>query len=128
MEKKIEDYYPLYIGCEVQVIFNDELCLGRITGVFTQRGTEVQVIWNGHAMEEPTYFEFGVKPILRPLSDMTEQEYEDLCDLREIASKSKSPYSMLEMEAETVNHLRLLRFDVDKLIESGLAIDKSTLK
>lgn len=60
MEKNIKDYLHLYLGCE---------CLGNDGKPYTLKPSHFPSNWkegiNGH------------KPILRPLSDMTEEEFSE---------------------------------------------------
>lgn len=77
MEKKLSDYLHLYLGCEVSV--QGEERKGYLTGV-TNGGVECeiqyQLVDNPHHLEEEPEFSpiEDVKPALRPLSSMTEEE------------------------------------------------------
>lgn len=92
MKKNIKDYLHLYLGCDVQVRKKDrnkEWLTGRIAEVTrkSNHGDWIQVFfdevytviyenWNESSSNAHTYF-IGydeIKPILRPLSDMTEEE------------------------------------------------------
>jgi len=74
MKKDIKDYLHLYLGCEIQGNYMDEPCKGYLTGIGEYQA-EIQFIVNGNAEEEPAYNRYSeVKPILRTLSDMTEDE------------------------------------------------------
>lgn len=113
-EKKIEDYLHLYIGCEAKVPGSTI----RITGVIIDR-------WE--------FSNHGIKPILRKISDISEIEFE--------AAKSISNWdkntTIDNFEDEFIhggdNNTEIFRyllscdFDLFGLIESGLAIDKTTL-
>jgi hypothetical protein len=112
---KIEDYLHLYIGhsCSVNgldatIIRGSELGLHRnVIAVIESKdktGCTVRRI-------DPCY----VKPILRPLSDMTEEE------------KSKISKSTVNKVFYPEEFLYLLKqgFDLFGLIESGLAITKT---
>lgn len=82
--KKIEDYLHLYVGCEVAAPnpYDDhgvEIAKGLLTGIHGEYGPEIQFIIDGNTEEDPDYVEFlKVKPILRRLSSMTEEEQKEL--------------------------------------------------
>lgn len=149
--KKIEDYLFLYLGCEATVWDEDEGDgFGVLTGIHGEYQAEIQLIENGNASEHPEYYEYkNVKPILRPLSDMTEEEQKQFCanefnvDIKEIyelvnvegniqfrvqqkygihlcAFKSISPISFIFFLKQG--------FDLFNLIPDGLALDKNKLK
>lgn len=77
MEKKIQDYLHLLIGCDVLV--QGEERTGILTGIMNG-GYECEIQYRlldnpHHLEEEPESANYlDVKPILRPLSDMTDQE------------------------------------------------------
>lgn len=83
MKKNIKEYLHLYLGCEVMGILLDEPRKGYLTGIHGEYGAEIQFFNEDgvNVSEEPEYNEYQqVKPILRPLSDMTEEEAFWLCD------------------------------------------------
>lgn len=151
--KKIEDYLHLYIGCEVlaptKYYHNegDGLTKGLFTGIHGELGAEIQFIINGYAEEEPSYVELRkVKPILRRLSSMTEDEAVELYDFLYPSSTAERKIKRFAI----TNHLDdkgvywegkiaifdyidwfpwLLKkgFDLFGLIDEGLAIDAQTL-
>lgn len=79
MKKDIKDYIHLYIGCEVLALdpySENEQAMGYLTGIHGEYGPEIQFIIDGNAEESPEYPNYeNVKPILRKLSSMTEEEY-----------------------------------------------------
>lgn len=112
--KKIEDYLHLYLGCEL---------LSKSTG-------EVVATLLGVVGNEAHFKVSGVKysarcdnykPILRPLSDMTEEERSELIYLQN--ADQRAYYEM----AAQVKYLISKYFDLFGLIEAGLAIDKTKL-
>lgn len=132
MEKKIEDYLHLYFGCECEYMEEDD--------------DKVQIVkLEGRIIDNEFYW---CKPLLRPLSSITEEEnildeicvaigvephlfYQAYADLILILVKgdyeNTSLYvSVFEM-AEIIRILCKHGIDVFNLIESGLAIDKNTI-
>ncbi len=81
MSKKLSDYIHLYIGCEVIGTYNDGSgSKGFLTGV-TNGATECEIQFleedGVNVSESPEWNDVkDVKPILRPLSDMTKEEWE----------------------------------------------------
>ena len=113
MNKKLSDYLHLYLGCEI--------ITG--TGVKTLTSSELQCI---DFFEE---FEF-VKPILRPLSDMSEDESKEVCKYIRDAKALQVFKSALGKECinPSVTHYLLFKhFDLFNLIPEGLAANKCTL-
>lgn len=72
MEKKIGDYLNLYIGCEVEYGFDGRKSIGTLTGYVEPFGWQVsqRKVLSPYLNISPAH----IKPILRPLSDMTEGE------------------------------------------------------
>lgn len=75
-----------------------------------------------------------VKPILRPLSDMTEEERGYLMEVANLEPEDlavlnggTAHLTTLKGWVATTNYMRKNGFDIDGLIEAGLAIDKTTL-
>lgn len=108
--KNIKDYLHLYMGC--QVMYDDDQ--GKLT---------YYLMYNILATNEWHL----VKPILRPLSDMTEEEMKIvtvsglMSDLKYIINRNK-------WTPERFLYLLSKGFDLFGLIEEGLAIDATTLK
>lgn len=86
-EKNIKDYLHLYIGCKIQYPDTDgSMIIAKLTGVSCGDGVETTYIeqqlpgkaigdylsWepNGHHKSDALH----LKPLLRPISDMTEEE------------------------------------------------------
>lgn len=67
----------------------------------------------------------GVKPILRKLEDMTEEE---VAELNEFRFETYPPAGMMKAEAAATNYLIKKGFDLFDLIKHGFAIDSKTLK
>lgn len=143
MEKNIRDYLHLYLGCEVvhAVVKEPEKLLG--VAYFPDRNQ-----WCVRT-DRNVKGQFGLmqsyKPILRPLSDMTEEEIKEVAwilhrfkpeDVRgkdsvgNIKVTNRSPFYYWinvrqHLNAECCKYLLSKGFDLFELIESGLAIDKT---
>lgn len=72
MEKNIKDYLHLYLGCEVGIKDG-----GILYG--NEKMTEINTYGYVHLYERDGYWPIDqIKPILRPLSDMSEEERKEL--------------------------------------------------
>lgn len=114
MEKKIKDYLHLYLGCDAMIYNDKSFIMDKVTSSSLN-------IEDGSVTK--------IKPILRPLSDMTEQESYELC-WQKNQNHMKLNWSLNESAIHPNEFLYLLKqgFDLFGLIESGLAIDKTTIK
>lgn len=132
--KKIEDYLHLYIGCETN--------FGKLVAIDYYSNYAVCLIEN--RLEAGDLKE--CKPILRPLSDMTEEEakklltiryhhpgqepiyqrHSSLCiDFKFYYSETKFSETQLDydcLDAFSVHYLISIGIDLFGLIESGFAI------
>lgn len=145
MKKDIKDYLYLYIGCEIMDEYNNKV--GKLVAIDYSEENPVRVLhkvtWRLEYSE--------VKPILRPLSDMTIEELEEQEAVIKIFMPDFSVTEKDRLDAiERINKhgISALRFDEDSnplmifevlrlllkqgfdlfgLIESGLAIDKTKL-
>ncbi len=111
MDKHIKDYISLYIGCELQT----PDCIGINMGLYY--ADEIGY-FNGVNVRYPegkVYVQNynQIKLILRPLSDMTEEEKKDIMNLNEMGIYEKVRYWLSK------------HFDLFGLIDAGLAIDKT---
>lgn len=141
MEKQLKDYLHLYLGCQVLIndMGEDVLCtlvtMSCSGGCFASGTTKNGKLFNYHGGAD------SLKPILRKLSSMTEEEawtawkkggehsrHNGVCNY---VSAFKNPGTDLGMNifdwSATINYMRSVGIDCDKLIESGLAIDSATL-
>ena len=130
--KEIKDYLPFYLGCQAKVIFARNEAAPEI-GELIEVGKNMAFVEN----DKHEYYEcmpYEVKPILRPLCDMTGEELIqygkievpemnvrfDLKGIREVAMHAY-------YEPETFRWLLSKSFDLFGLIEAGLAIDKTKI-
>lgn len=128
MTKDIKDYLPFYIGCDclVQTEYGTrgppKRFTGSLHGVYYDRWTtdgmelSLQVITEHGARW--TYKPEQVTLLLRPLSDMTDEE------------KEKSSYRDIKEMCQPweLHYLLSKGFDIFNLIPEGLAIDAATIR
>lgn len=155
--KKLKDYLHLYLGC--QVVFED--CCYDLVGINNEIPAEEEqlpvFIYNDHIGHEQSSFD-EVKPILRPLSDMSNVEAHTLYSKyfgkdfaldfsgdtgsanfhpKQVRVKSEHGLRIINGDdyetgdfmkvAGIVPYLLSKHFDLFGLIESGRAIDSTTL-
>lgn len=123
MEKNIKNYLHLYLGCECR-LGNSDL-KNWLTAV--QSDSPLVVLRNENDMRRGNFVDpKNVKPILRPLGDMTENEkyYNNEID----SFHSSNHISQKQREAERTLWLLSKHFDLFNLIDAGLAIDATILK
>lgn len=142
MEKQIKDYLHLYLGCKVKLVkdiseefssYDDfEVPAVESIGTFCMLNDGFQVYCGDESEEWPYGVKFdhnfiaswdfkSYKPILRPLSSMTGIEQEDYEAVNGGGRFKAHP------NAEAYRWLVSKHFDLFGLIESGLAIDATTL-
>jgi hypothetical protein len=126
MEKNIKDYLHLYIGCNVQWNKARGFTLTKVNWLFNEFEIDQDESGYTETFNEKTVHE--IKPILRPLSDMTEEE----CHTLGWAYLNSNGNKILNHSPEYLNpedfkYLLSRGFDLFGLIESGLAIDKSSI-
>jgi hypothetical protein len=117
----IKDYLHLYLGCDIQ------LKDGSIEKLKTV-DSEISIVnmgWgNAQGADE-------VSPILRPLSDITEDELK-LCHIYSSVEHAKicwkERFLSPLIKPKDVVYLLSKHFDLFGLIDAGLAIDVTTLK
>lgn len=127
--KKLKDYLHFYLGCELFVVKTKE-----IVTFDDLQSTDRWPVWTRNIKYcnvkncVASGFRFKeIKPILRPLSDMTKKEH--LHMMANFPSIDKDVnMAGAEKEAAKVHYLLSRRFDLFRLIESGLAINELTLR
>jgi len=139
-QKKLSDYLHLYLGCDLYIHEQGETPFKSKFEAIDVTGRPIAKEYDHHIL-----WKFDeVKPILRPLSDMTEDEFNEIklefsVDILNAyispATYHDRPWHVIVLENRLqTNTLKfndgmiLLRkhFDLFGLIESGLAIDKTT--
>lgn len=122
MEKKIEDYLHLYYGCQAQF----DKCDYYLVHNMSIHNGEVHKLsgWLiAHILKCNGYV--IAKPLLRPLSDMTEEEADEHDALEEQFDESNTDNkagAIVTWAAESTRWCLSKGFDLFGLIESGLAI------
>jgi hypothetical protein len=112
MEKKLKDYLHLYLGCQLLVIETgdtvsfDEIDTTSLWQVWTKDRKYITTGGNGFTYEE-------IKPILRPLDTMTEEEMKDFIGWDKIN----------EMYKEVSFEKRKLGIEVNYGIDTGEGIE-----
>jgi hypothetical protein len=120
MEKSIKDYLHLYLGCKVydtKAEPND--CISTMTTV-SNEGYIIDNFANDLPVED-------IKPILRPLSDMTDDDFKYCGQWGFGAINLEHKLLHKTFSPEATVYLLSKHFDLFQLIEAGLAIDATTL-
>ena len=150
MDKRIEDYLHLYLGCEVEWGFEARKKIGRLAGKDERYGWQIFDPSNAIVSYHPCRTDL-LKIILRPLSDMTDEHINELWDTVGYNPEYVSPAypgmtkrkflkrvfeengneQRIEIKFENAaiiqNFLRKKGYDCDGLIPAGLAIDKTKM-
>ena len=150
MDKRIEDYLHLYLGCEVEWGFEARKKIGRLAGKDERYGWQIFDPSNAIVSYHPCRTDL-LKIILRPLSDMTDEHINELWDTVGYNPEYESPAypgltkrkflkrvfeengneQRIEIKFENAaiiqNFLRKKGYDCDGLIPAGLAIDKTKM-
>lgn len=116
----IKDCLHLYLGCEINYhLYSDgEGYMANLTGTMIDN-------WESYNQFKPA------KLILRPLSDMTEEEGKEVCRYTRDAQafvKFNTAIGKEAINATTMVYLLSKHFDLFGLIDAGLAIDKTKIK
>jgi thiol-disulfide isomerase/thioredoxin len=138
-EKSAQNFLHLYIGCDCQLLYRDGMAekadefAPTLTHYVQDNFDKAKVV----KMDAHTVAFFSpdfIKPILRPLSDMTEEEFKDVAHLKytlpedEIQQIVKERrIDLLETSSTVFVYLLSKHFDLFRLIEAGLAIDKTKM-
>lgn len=121
MSKEIKDYLHLYLGCE---------CLANVPNIEVKQWLIIDGDFIGY--KGKNYFT-NIQPILRKLSDMTEEEMNEcgnlIYDFSDDEELNRWKWSDFDFGcAEQFHYLLSKHFDLFNLIPEGLAIDKTTFK
>lgn len=144
--KEIKDYLHLYLGCEVQVEIYGQMRIVKFVGI----NDDYYFLHNSDDSDGIRYFKqkYPIKPILRPLSDIKEEEAKELGILLYTGVIVGEPYKTdkfwivpygltltdyWEIDGKVFNqhqtiYLLSKHFDLFGLIEAGLAFDKTKIK
>lgn len=123
MNKKIEDYIQYYVGCKViDTIIGIELTLiGVEMHAAGKIGTAICFGYGGRSVIGLS----RIKPLLRPLSSMTEEEQHDYAGF---GHATGTAFGDIKLQARRTAYLLSHHFDLFGLIDAGLAIDKTSIK
>jgi hypothetical protein len=111
---EIKDYLHLYLGANCKY--------KRTMGISSWKGGVLDTTMFKSALDALRI----VKPILRPLSDMTEEEFE-IWDNGVTGKLRSGTHDLIEEEALKTHFLLSKHFDLFGLIDAGLAIDETPL-
>ena len=112
---KFKEIAHLYTGCKVYSIISNECFIESMNGVDTDC-IRVEGVVDYHTGE--------YKPILRPLSDMTEEEKRVVLAPSSIIHDEHSEAKAMAL---STNYMLSRHFDLFDLIDSGEAIDATTI-
>lgn len=125
--KDINDYLHLYLGCECQFGYIDRI--GRLAGIDERYGW--QIFYPGNQIVPYRFVRPElIKLLLRPLSDMTEEEFDYMFFKQpgyvSIESKVVAD-KRFDISPHQVAFLLSKGFDLFGLIDARLAIDKTKM-
>ncbi len=112
--KHIQEYLPFYLGCDIVTL--------------TGKVEKLVIATKDDSKEVSLYLAilYNLKPILRPLSDMTQEENVNLHSILQ-AYPVDTSYDLLKRNASMTEYLLSKHLDLFGLIEAGLAIDKTKM-
>lgn len=118
MKTEWKDVAHLYLGCDGHYYY--------LNGNFSKE-ILIQIDTDGRCLSNNRKMVLSdFKPILRPLSDMTEEEEGEYWKIRGTGWTSETESQMIR-EATGTKYLLSKGFDLFGLIESSQAIDRTTL-
>lgn len=118
MEVKLKDVIHHYLGCEVWDNYNDKKGILFGVDINTSGMDNVKVLHN--VVWDLKYED--IKPILRPLSSMTEEEQFKFNNINSLADNKE------QCEANNTAWLLKQGFDLFNLISTSQVINKSSIK
>jgi hypothetical protein len=131
MAKELNNYLHLYLGYDVsvQIEVYGKIRFALLTGI----NNDYYFLHVDGDMSSTSYYrgKYSVKPILRPLSDMTEEEktYISMMWNLEIDKNYCIEQSGSRMESDSIfevtQFLLSKQFDIFELIDAEIAIDKT---
>lgn len=128
MKIKFKDVAHLYVGCQIKTkegigTFDVYYSPGHIKPKLAKSIGCYGLVKSDWAVNE-------VKPILRPFSDLSNEDAEVL-GWADVDVLKRNFYNDVDLDEFTIREFKYLitnKFDLFGLIESGEAIDKTTLK
>jgi hypothetical protein len=113
--KDIKDYLHLYFGCDVRITINIE-------------GNPVIEKLTAKVLADEIECHIGIKPILRRLNDMTDEEKAECKRLMTQGTDGVHNVVISVYSFESMRYMLSIGIDLFNLIPEGLAIDSKTLK
>lgn len=128
--KELKDYIHLYIGCKLQHV-PDDGTIATLIGIDIASGTATVKLFNDdHHMYGECSID-GIKLILRPLSDLTSKEQDELWHADEplgvISMYNGDNNRKIVLAPERMAYLLSKGFDLFGLRESGLCVYEQDL-
>lgn len=126
MSKEINEYLAFYIGRPVEYGYEDTKKIGKLIGKVMPWGWQVEQ----SDRHKPPLNVTGdlVKPILRSLEDITEQECEEYNRIHNMCHSINKLQDQIRTDAHATQYLLSRGFDLFGLITQGLALDESKIK
>lgn len=139
---KLQDYIQYYIGCEVIVdgkerakLIGGSFVPNSCNQIYYDLQTEEMKLDDGIDFAMPYNDDVDdadprIKPILRKLSDITNEEDNELEAIKgaRVIYRSEPNVEIRYDTPDTFHWMLKKQFDLFELIENGLAIDSKTLK
>lgn len=123
---KFKDVAHLYLGCEVEWGFDGRKKKGELVGKDERYGWQVFDPSNAIVPYQPCRIEL-IKPLLRPLDSMTEEEKKEYSEHRHKYNTGNPASHITTDWAYKVCWLLEHHFDLFSLIPNNEAIDKNKL-
>lgn len=127
MKKRIEDYLHLHIGCEIDTPIGVVRLTGFGGGEIFYESIDYSIVELSSKGQDWDYTD--IKLLLRPLSDMTEEESEE--QRKFLFEQNYRTDDFIETlpfhNAQEMKWNLSNGFDIFNLIEVGLAIDKTKI-
>ena len=133
MKTELKEVIHLYLGCDAIIgkqsgQENAKHLIGTLVGYDTKNKGTCTFIYYDKGVSTTCITPTSIKPILRPISDMTQEESKIYHSLNKLYPASPVHHIMVEHATfETFAWLLKKQFDLFELIESGQAIDKTKL-
>lgn len=124
---KFKDVAHLYMGCEVEWGFEGRKKKGQLVGNGERYGWQIFDPSNAIVPYQQCRIEL-IKPLLRPLDSMTEDEMDDVCRYTRDAQRTigfRFSVGIEFIQPDLFNYFLKQGFDLFGLIPNGEAIDKT---
>ena len=109
-------------GVKVKTPYNDAI----LRGIVDRKGVKTTIDYTDIVTDKQTYPIRYIKPYLRPMSSMTEEEKEEYCQLQQrVIYNSKGVIN--EDVTKYINWCYKKHLDINNLIPMELAIDATNL-